>query len=223
MPGDPPLRLTAPTARRQFSSDTASSINLTYIAFRRKVRRVSSIASSQRVRRGCTACPSALPSWLPLLWRLGFESFIAPVPSPFSSSVWFFSPSLRRHYRSSSLLRPLLTFPRLSPWRSPRVKCRICPLAPTGMRLDNLWASLFSASSPPAPGLAASSCSFGREFACRFFQLSPRGSALRFGYGCRHRPRLAPFIQLGSAHAGHILQRRDTSQHSSYARAGASR
>src|SRR5208283_1536592 len=32
---------------------------------------------------------------------------------------------------------------------------------------------------------------------------SPRGYALRFGYGCRHRPRLAPFIQLDSAHAGH--------------------
>src|SRR5437773_1802095 len=26
---------------------------------------------------------------------------------------------------------------------------------------------------------------------------------LAFRYGCRHRPRLAPFIQLDSAHAGH--------------------
>jgi hypothetical protein len=39
------------------------------------------------------------------------------------------------------------------------------------MRLDDLWASLFSASLPPAPGLTASSCSYGREFATRFFQL----------------------------------------------------
>ena len=39
------------------------------------------------------------------------------------------------------------------------------------MRLDDLWASLFRASLPPAPGLTASSCSYGREFASRFFQL----------------------------------------------------
>ena len=39
------------------------------------------------------------------------------------------------------------------------------------MRLDDLWASLFRASLPPAPGLAASSCSYGRRFATRFFQL----------------------------------------------------
>ena len=39
------------------------------------------------------------------------------------------------------------------------------------MRLDDLWASLFVASLPPAPGLTASSCSCGREFATRFFRL----------------------------------------------------
>ena len=47
------------------------------------------------------------------------------------------------------------------------------------MRLDDLWASLFPASLPPAPGLTASFCSYGRKFAPRFFQL-PRGYALRF-------------------------------------------
>jgi hypothetical protein len=49
------------------------------------------------------------------------------------------------------------------------------------MRLDDFWASLFSASLPPASGLTASSCSYGREFAFRFFQLrlaaAPCGSA----------------------------------------------
>ena len=49
------------------------------------------------------------------------------------------------------------------------------------MRLDDLWASLFRASLPPAPGLPASSCSYGRGFAFRFFQLhlaaTPCGSA----------------------------------------------
>ena len=39
------------------------------------------------------------------------------------------------------------------------------------LRLDDLWASLYPASLPPAFGLTASSCSYGREFARRFFQL----------------------------------------------------
>jgi hypothetical protein len=39
------------------------------------------------------------------------------------------------------------------------------------VRLGDLGASLLPASLPPAPGLAAGSCSYGREFAIRFFQL----------------------------------------------------
>ena len=39
------------------------------------------------------------------------------------------------------------------------------------MRLDDLRALLFKASLPPAPGLAASSCPYGRGFASRFFRL----------------------------------------------------
>ena len=69
------------------------------------------------------------------------------------------------------------------------------------MRLDDLRASLFVASLPPAPGLTASSCSCGREFATRLFRL--RLAVTPCVYGCRHRPRLAPFIHLDSAHAGH--------------------
>src|SRR5205823_5637133 len=49
------------------------------------------------------------------------------------------------------------------------------------MRLDDLRASLFRASLPPAPGLSASSCSYGRGFASRFFRprlaATPCGSA----------------------------------------------
>ena len=37
--------------------------------------------------------------------------------------------------------------------------------------LDDLFASLFPASSPPTSGLTASSYSCGRKFATRFFQL----------------------------------------------------
>ena len=48
------------------------------------------------------------------------------------------------------------------------------------MRLDDLWASLFVASLPPAPGLTASSCSCGREFATRFFRLRLTATTLRF-------------------------------------------
>jgi hypothetical protein len=62
-----------------------------------------------------------------------FESLLAPPSSSSSSSVLsFFGPSLQPRYRPSSLLRPLLTSPRLSPKRSPQVRCRICPLAPSG-------------------------------------------------------------------------------------------
>jgi hypothetical protein len=39
------------------------------------------------------------------------------------------------------------------------------------MRLDDLRTLLFLASLSPASGLPASSCSYGREFAIRFFQL----------------------------------------------------
>jgi hypothetical protein len=39
------------------------------------------------------------------------------------------------------------------------------------MRLDDLWALLFPASLPSASGLPASSCSYGRDFVSRFFQL----------------------------------------------------
>ncbi len=83
----------------------------------------------------------------------------------------------------SSLLRPLLTSPGLSPRRSPQVRCRIVPLTPPGSTAcvsDDCWTSLFWASSSDARGLTAGSCSYGQGFATRFFPPSPRGSALRF-------------------------------------------
>jgi hypothetical protein len=85
-----------------------------------------------------------------------------------------FRPSLHPHYRTSPLLWRLLTAPPLSRGSSPQVRCRIFPLAPSGSTWcvsDDFWASLFPASSPPAPGLTAGSCSYGRRFATRFFQL----------------------------------------------------
>src|SRR5271167_5160125 len=61
------------------------------------------------------------------------------------------------------------------------------------MRLDDLRALLFRASSPPAPGLAASSCSYGRKFATRFFQLHPAATPC----GSLRLPSSAP---IGSFH-----------------------
>ena len=61
------------------------------------------------------------------------------------------------------------------------------------VRLDGVRVSLLLASSPPAPGLAAGSCSCGRGFAFRFLQLhlaaTPCGSA-----------RVGPITSLGIFH-----------------------
>src|SRR5882724_10439169 len=86
----------------------------------------------------------------------------------------FFRPSLHGRYPASPLLRRLLTSPPLSRRRSPQVRYRIFPLVPPGSTRcvsDDFWASLLPASLPPASSLTASSCSYGREFATRFFRL----------------------------------------------------
>jgi hypothetical protein len=46
------------------------------------------------------------------------------------------------------------------------------------VRLDEFRASCSTAHSPPALGLSAGSCSYGRRFACRFFHPAPRGLGL---------------------------------------------
>ena len=140
--------------------------------------RFTGIVSPPRARRGCTA--SSLGAR-----RAGdrsgcardSSSLLAPASRSFSSSVlWFFGPSLQLHCQPSSLLRPRRTPPPLSRRRSPQLRsAKVQNLSPRAawlytMRLDDLWASLFSASLPPAPGLAASLCSYGRGFASRFFQ-----------------------------------------------------
>ena len=75
---------------------------------------------------------------------------------------------------------------------------KVLPLSPRAarlylMRLDGVRVSLLLASSPPAPGLDAGSCSCGRGFAFRFLQLrlaaTPCGSA-----------RVGPITSLGIFH-----------------------
>ena len=172
-------------------------------------------------RHGCTV--SAYPPSRSVnrsCCRRNSSPLIAPVFSSFSSSVlWFFGPSLHHRYAASSLLRPLLTSPRLSPRRSPQVRCRICPLAPPGsttcvlmtfgLRCSQPACRPQSASLPvrvpTVEGLLPASFSFTSRL------------RLAVHYGCRHRLRLAPFIQQDSAHAGHTgadfsLQHRDSSR-----------
>jgi len=99
---------------------------------------------------------------------------------------------------ASSLLRPLLTSPRLSPQRSPQVRCRICSLAPPGSTRCVLMTFGLRCSQPACrphlaslpvriptvEGLLPASFSFTSRL------------RLAVHYGCRHRLRLAPFIQL---------------------------
>ena len=100
---------------------------------------------------------------------------LAPVSSSFSSSVlWSFGPWLRRHYSgffattASDDFYCALT-KEISPGKVQNLFPRAVWLYL--MRLDDLWASLFPASLPPASGLTATFCSYGRRFATRFFQL----------------------------------------------------
>ena len=143
-----------------------------------------SVRSSAKFRLGIAdARLAAVPLLLPV--ALSGRRPVGAVPFDFRSLRSFpsvpslapsgsFRPSLHPRYRASSLLRRLLTAPTLSRGSSPQVRCKIFPLAPSGSTWcvsDDFWASLFPASSPPAPGLTAGSCSYGRKFATRFFQL----------------------------------------------------
>ena len=164
---------------------------------------VSPLSAQPRLHRFCLA---ALPGWLPLLLRPGFESSSFANSSPFSSSVpWFFGPSLHRHYPTSSLLRPLLTSPPLSRKRSPQVRRRICSLGPPGSTECVLMTfglcCCQPACRPHRASLPVRVPTVESLLAASFSFTSRLRLAVR--YGCRHRPRLAPSIQLDSAHAGH--------------------
>ena len=104
------------------------------------------------------------------------------------------APVIRARFLRQSLVPPLAPFLGSSALRSSRITFLATTTSPPiasgrspqaawlyHMRLADFWASLFSASLPPASGLTASSCSYGREFAFRFFQLrlaaTPCGSA----------------------------------------------
>ncbi len=173
-PSDCVLPPSAPVGSSRLS--TTASIRFSYIALRRKVRGVPASPRRSRLAAAAPLLPPALPAWPTVVVASVIRARLlrrSPVPS---LAPFFSSSALRssRHYRPSSLLRPLLTSPPLS--REEISPGKVQNLSPRAvwlylMRLDDLWASLFRASLPPAPGLTASSCSYGREFASRFFRL----------------------------------------------------
>ncbi len=136
--------------------------------------------------------------------------FQIPSKLPFSSSsssvLSFFGPSLHRRYSASSLLRPLLTSSaaltrKISPGKvqnlSPRaVRLYLMRLRMTfGLRCSQPARRPHPASLPICVPTVESLLRASFSFTSRL--------RLAFRYGCRHRLRLAPFIQQDSAHAGH--------------------
>ena len=95
--------------------------------------------------------------------------------SPLSSFVWFLPPfaprALPRFFATSASADSSSALTEeVSPGKVPE-SSPLVPHGSTGCVSDDFWASLFPASLPPAPGLTAVSCSYGRGFATRFFQL----------------------------------------------------
>jgi transposase-like protein len=97
------------------------------------------------------------------------------------------APVIRARFLRQSLVPPLAPFLGSSALRSSRITFLATTTSPPiasgrspqaawlyHMRLDDFWASLFSASLPPASGLTASSCSYGREFASASFSFASR-------------------------------------------------
>src|SRR6202035_4528424 len=166
-----PLSARAAGSRPQPPLPSASRTSLSVERFAN-----SGMVSPPSARHGCTvsACRHS---------RFGHRScgfqdsspHLSPVSSSFSSSVlWFFSPSLHRHYSgffatsaSADFFRALT--PKISPGKVQNLSPRAVWLY--WMRLDDFWALPLPAGLPPASSLTASSCSYGREFATRFFQL----------------------------------------------------
>jgi hypothetical protein len=152
---------------------TTSSIRFSYIAVCQKFRKVPPRDRRRQAHRGSTASARCtLREATAVVAPFDFRSLHSFPSVPSLALSCFFRPSLHGRYPASSLLRRLLTSSPLSRRRSPQVRCRIFPLVPTGSTgyvSDDFWALLFPASLPPAPGLTADSCPYGREFATRFF------------------------------------------------------
>jgi len=121
------------------------------------------------------------------------------VSSPSIDSLSSFGPSLETPFLSCvppTLLWPLLTSPRLSARRSPRVRVGSFRSRLTALQhaLSDCWASRVLACSPRTSCLTAHLCSFGRTFASRPFAPAPCGADLTV------RLRLASLPPSGTFH-----------------------
>src|SRR3989442_10677220 len=112
-----------------------------------------------------------------------FRSSALRIGTPFGSRI------------PQTLLRPLLTSPRLSARGSPRV--RVCSfrscLWALQSAVSDCRASRVLACSPPTPCLTAHLCSFGRTFACRPFAPAPCGDDLAVRLPLASLPRTGTF------------------------------
>ena len=162
-----------------------------------------------RAHRGCTASALCTRGLATVVVASAIRVLIFACLSRSPGSVWSFGPSLQPRYRPSPLLRPLLTSPLLSQRRSPQVRCRIFRLAPPGSTLCVLIRVGLRCSGPacrPHPASLPVRVPAVETLLRASFSFTSR-LRLAFRYGCPHRLRLAPFIQLDSAHAGHTLRR----------------
>ncbi len=141
-----------------------------------KFRKVPPRDRRRQARRGSTASAHCtLRAATAVVAPFDFRPLLELPFSPSSSFVWFLPPfaprALPRFFATtaSADFFPALTW-KISPGKVQN-RPPSCRTALPCASSDDFWASLFPASSPPAPGLTAVSCSYGREFATRFFQL----------------------------------------------------
>lgn len=176
------------------------------MALRREVRRPSTRPAAWDPAQLHRAFPCAHGLATVVVAAVIRARLLRRLPSSSSSFLsWFFGPSLQPRYRPSALLRPLLTSLPLSWKRSPQVRYRICPLAPPGST-GCVWMIFGLCCSGPAcrprPASLPVRLPTVESLLRASFSFASR-LRLAFRYGCHHRLRLAPFIQLDSAHAGH--------------------
>src|ERR1017187_6422727 len=150
-------------------------MKFSYIAVCQKFRKVPPRDRRRQAHRGSTASArctlrETASSGRALRFQIPTQLPFSPLPS----FVWFLPPFAPRALpRFSATMASADCSPALTEKLSPG-QVQNLPLGPSGSTWcvsDDFWASLFPASWPPAPGLTAGSCSYGREFATRFFQL----------------------------------------------------
>ena len=181
-PGAPRLRCTAFRAASKLSAETTSSISDSYRSLLSGSSPPTGLGLRPSGLTGSTLGPSGPGPGFPPGPVLGVPD--APIDESSIRSV-----RLLRSFAPPALpgFFATMTFADFSKALTPETSpSKVLPLSPRAarlylVRLDGVRVSLLLASSPPAPGLAAGSCSCGRGFACRFLQLhlaaTPCGSA----------------------------------------------